>query len=297
MAELTNRLSLPSSIVAAVKADPYKGGGDISVTGLLRPAYQRKLEIEHGRKEDVSDRIWALIGQIGHSILENVPIEDNGTTVREQRLFCDFHLPGVGTKTLSGQFDLIEDHVLTDFKFCSVWTAMSDGKIVWEQQLNMLRYLANAEADSTGDDRYRVRAAQIIAVYRDWSKLRAKVEKDYPKVQIGIVPITLWPEEQVRDFIVREMTRHFLPDPPPCNDEERWKRPDVWAVMKDRRKTATKLCETEDEANEYITKQQKKKTKGAKPKWRVELRKGTFARCENYCAVSSVCPIWNNVPF
>ena len=66
--QLTNRLNLPYALVAAIANDSYVGGGDISVTKLIDSPQIRTL----GRKYndsivvDVSERIWALMGQAVH---------------------------------------------------------------------------------------------------------------------------------------------------------------------------------------------------------------------------------------
>jgi hypothetical protein len=83
--QLTNRLNLPDALVAAIANDSYVGGGDISVTKLIDSPQIRTL----GRKYkdsivvDVSERIWALMGQAVHTVLERA----NTSAVVEQRLF------------------------------------------------------------------------------------------------------------------------------------------------------------------------------------------------------------------
>jgi hypothetical protein len=97
--KITNRLGLPRSIENAVRNDRYsKGDAHISVTGLIGPARKRALEIRHADEitEDVSERIWALMGQIAHGILERA--DDQGFC--EERLFIERH----GWR-ISGQFD------------------------------------------------------------------------------------------------------------------------------------------------------------------------------------------------
>ena len=293
---LTNKLGLPDVIVRAVRNDPYVGGGDISVTRLISPPYQAKLLREHGEIVDVSDRIWALVGQIGHGILERIPADVN--VVREERLF----MPILGW-TVSGQFDLIEGGVLTDFKFTTVWSA--DGKEEWEQQLNllslMLRRLHREGGEvrrngeyvkvEPGDARYHVERAQIIAIFRDWSKLKAKSDRDYPQSQVAVIPVELWPEEKQLEFATERVRLHQQEDPPPCTPEERWARPEVFACMKRGRTVSTKNCASRAEAEQWIAAQQDVE------KFRIEYRPGTFVRCESYCGVASVCPHWNNVVF
>ena len=66
---------------------------------------------------------------------------------------------------------------------------------------------------------------------------------------------------------------------PKCTSEERWAKPDTYAVMKKGRKTALRLLPTEEQAKEYIGDQD----------FSVEFRKGVSTRCEGYCEVSQFC--------
>jgi hypothetical protein len=111
---ITNKLGLPSSIVRAVQNDPYtRGKADISVTGLIGPARKRQLEINHldELEEDAAERLWALLGQIAHGLLERAET----TAVTEERLFIERY-----GWVISGQFDRLcleeveEDESKTD---------------------------------------------------------------------------------------------------------------------------------------------------------------------------------------
>lgn len=97
---LTNRLGLPKSIENAVRNDGYsKGAAHISVTSLIGPARKRAIEMVHADEitEDVADRIWSLMGQVAHGILQRADSED---ALTEQRLFIERH-----GWWISGQFD------------------------------------------------------------------------------------------------------------------------------------------------------------------------------------------------
>jgi hypothetical protein len=296
--KLTNRLNLPASIVSAVANDPYKGGGDISVTKLIQPAYLGQLLRGMGgeREADAADQIWALMGQIGHSILERVTI-DPATSVAEERLYRDVAAPyGAGVKgfrvvKVSGQFDLIENHSLMDFKFTSVYGA--GGKKEWEQQLNLLAALCTGKFLLTGDERYRVDKAQIVAVFRDWQKVKVGTRADYPTSQVAVIPVRLWPYEQQLEFMQERVAQHYSDAPAPCTDEERWATEEVYAVMKKGRKTAVKLFDRQDLAEVFAANKGKDHMVIHRPR--------QFKRCEAYCAAAGACPVWQKqlkqVPF
>ena len=124
--QITNHADLPEAIVEAIRRDPYDPGDcDISVTRLIGPPQLRILERRHADEieEDASDRIWALVGQIGHRILERAEAE----ALAETRLFAQ-----AGGWTVSGQFDrmvLLPDGTLQDYKFTSVWACVMEPSI------------------------------------------------------------------------------------------------------------------------------------------------------------------------
>jgi hypothetical protein len=139
MATITNVHGLPEALVRAVTNDPYVGGGDISVTKLIDSPQIRTLTAKHRDHitTDVSERIWSLLGQGVHTVLERAALRAEGM-VAEQRLFAD-----VLGWSLSGQFDVmaLETGVLSDYKVTTVYKLKNiDG---WTQQLNLLRWLAH----------------------------------------------------------------------------------------------------------------------------------------------------------
>ena len=282
---LTNKLNLPRSIVAAVTNDPYtRGNSDISVTSLIQPPYQRKLRESVEVVEDVSDRIWSLLGQSVHNVLERAYPEGTTDSVVEQRLFG--HVNGW---VVSGQMDVLEAGVLSDFKVTSVWSAK--GKTEWEQQLNLLAWLCRQEYEASDDERFIVKKLQIIAIFRDWVQSKAEFDSgDYPKAQVGVIEIPLWTPEKQAAFVLERVKAHQSATPPVCTDEERWKTEDVYALKKEGRKSAVKLYSDLTEAENAMT--------AAGKGHFVEFRKGEYRRCASYCNVAHECPaLKQEVPF
>lgn len=267
--QLTNRAGLPAPLVRAIENDPYDGGeSDISVTRLIQPPQMRKLMWEHGQEltEDVSERIWALLGQSVHTIIERA--YEGTTAIVERRVYRK-----VAGWNVSGKFDVLEDAILSDYKITSVYAR--DGKREWEEQLNLLRAIALAESDLP-----EIKRLQIVAIFRDWRPKEA-LKEDYPDSQVAIIPVPLWPIDKAVAFLEERVRLHQSDNPPPCTDEERWMQPEKWALMKKGQKRAIKLFEKKPENVELLDGQF----------W--EHRPGAFRRCENYCSVSSVCPQWN----
>lgn len=262
---LTNKAGLPDALVRAVSNDSYsRGDSDISTTQLIDSPLIRQLRIAHANEitEDVSDRIWALLGQSVHTILERANL---GGLV-EQRVGWTFE----GRK-LSGQFDHLENGVLTDYKVTSVWSVIY-GKSSWEDQLNVLAYLCSLNS-------LEVNKLQIVAILRDWQQSKS-MDENYPKTQVVTVPVALWDVERQDAYIRERLAAHFNPSST-CSDAERWKKEDTWAVMKKGRKSALRVLGSEEEAKAWM------QENGGDE---IQHRPGSFNRCESYCSVRPFCP-------
>ncbi len=273
MNHLSNKLGLPEPIVKAVTNDPYSSGkSDFTPSTLNQPPRALALIKANRDKitEDVSDKLWALCGQIGHTILERA----GDPNIVERRFFAK-----VATFTVSAQADLIitgDTAELVDYKFCSIWTVKEGVKPEWTAQANIIRFLASED-----ENPITINKANIIAIFRDWSKPKAQREKDYPQTQVQVLPVTLWSHEKTEQFILERIAahvsaKHYLPL---CTDEERWHTADKWAVLKKGNKRAHRLLDNEQQANAMA----------AQEKMVVEFRPGESKRCENYCAAFPFC--------
>jgi hypothetical protein len=263
---LTNLHGLPDAIFNAVKNDPYTGGGDISVTKLIDAPQRRTLYKKHHSVvvEDVSDRIFSLLGQAVHTVLERAAT----SALVEKRLYAD-----IGGWKLSGQFDRMHlaDGVLQDYKVCS--TYKSTGDISWEEQLNCLRWLAH----KNGHD---VNRLQIVAIFRDWKKSEAKRKEDYPQQPIATIDVNVWTLEETEAFIANRIGLHQKSEAGEvveCSEEERWYSGTTYALMKDGGKRAKKVVPILAELGEIP------------PGHHVEERPGLNRRCEDYCELAPFC--------
>lgn len=287
MTTYTNEHNLPDAMVKALVFDDYDyhAAGDISATGIIQPPRIRQLTKRHRKEitEDVSELIWRMAGSIGHKIVER----GAGPNVfSEERL--TMQLAGW---TITGKVDLMrtavtnidgwntDTYAIEDFKFRSVWAA-KDLKPEDEQQLNIYATLAR-------HNRFCVTELRIISVLRDWSKLRATREKDYPQVGVAVREIPLWEQNIAESFLEYRVIQHQEAEKlsdgnlPMCTQEERWHKPDTWAVKKKGNKRATKVLETHADAAEMI--------RAMGGNFEVEHRLGEDVRCLNYCAVRQFC--------
>jgi len=298
MVTITNNKGFPEALVKAVTNDTYsRGTADRSVTGLLAPPRQAALIERHGGmiSEDVSERTFALYGQLVHLLLERAG-EQSRNAINEERLYAE-----VGGWTISGQTDtltLTEDQrswIISDYKFVTSYKFKRSysGELVipedYEQQLNLYAYLLR-------ENGFKVDGLKIVAIYRDWSKLEAKRDKNYPQLGAETHDIPLWSEDKAKAFIEERVRLHqeamFLGNKyaeaasnlPECTDEERWAKPDKFALMPTAKSArARKLFNSEVDATAWAA------ANNMKPGWVIEHRRGVNTRCESYCLVSEYC--------
>lgn len=277
MVKLLNRLNLPQAFVDAVANDDYSAGeSDITVTALLSPPRQVALKRKHEAElvEDASDRVWNLVGQIGHGILERA----NRVDLVETRFYVNI----LGWK-VGGKFDTLtlENAILSDYKFTTVWK-FSKGEVPLEyiQQLNMLAYILN-------ENGVKVNGLRVIPILRDWSKPEAaRSGEGYPKTNVLNLEVPYWEFSKTKAYMEERVRLHQEArtqvdagqEPSLCTEEERWVKPTMYATKKVGAKRATKLFTTMKEAQDNLG--------GGMI---VEVRKGEDVRCQMYCPVSQFC--------
>jgi len=301
----SNKYNLPLPLYRAMEMGDYKSEPDrISITNLINPPLIRYLTDEYWEEieEDVSDRLWALLGKSIHLVLEKYGylVDEkkelklgeeiqgyNYLTKKERRLKSKkektekrpsieiekkFEIQN-GKWTIVGIADLVDNEVFSieDYKVTSVWSFLLGEKIEWERQLNCYAYLARESG-------YKVNKLFINAILRDW-QVRKSNEKDYPEIPFLRREIRLWkPEEQKR--YIQERLSLFEKAPKQCSDEEKWKHGGNFALMQRGRKKALKIFNNqEDFAHINLMQGQY-----------IEERPAEFTRCKDYCRVSKFCP-------
>jgi hypothetical protein len=279
---ITNKHNLPESIVRAVTNDTYTGpkadSDKISVTTLIGPPRIHFLKCKYWAEltEDVMDSIWKILGSAAHAIMERADSKDS---IQEERM--EKTIDGL---TISGAFDLYDGKTqeLHDYKTTSAYTIVYNptGKEDWIRQMNIYSYLLQ-------DAGFPVKGCKIIAIIRDHSASKALDGGNYPPCPIHIIEIPLWEKEKTEEYIKGRValfkSSKGLADDllPPCTKEEMWEKDGTWAIMKEGRKTAVKVCATELEAKNAYS-----------PGCTIVSRPGSRTRCEGYCPVNKFCNIY-----
>ena len=300
--KITNKSNLPKVIERAVINDPYdSSGSNISTTRLIAPPRIRVLEMRNWDliEDDVSNRIFSLLGQSVHHILERSKLK---VDLAERRLFYKDDKITNGW-TLSGHFDLLSRQGdLTDFKVTSAWAALdalTNGKDEWENQLNVLDFLCrkNQKTLTRYKKEVKVKSLNIMAILRDWSKLKVMQSDNYPRKQVVMIPIRRWSEEEQENYVQARIKLHQDAEKadqlPLCTAKERWRKEDSYALMLDNRKTAKRVLPTREEMDKYMKENKYVEGQGCK----VVFRAGEDVRCQHYCSVNQFCSHFMNVSF
>lgn len=201
--KLTNKYGLPSTVVRALTRSEYsKGESNRSITQLIDSPRVRILRQENweNMEEDVSEKMWAVLGSAAHKMFEETGDDKH---VTEERLFAE-----VEGWVISGAIDVqrIDDGGITimDYKTTSVWSVIL-GKKEWEYQLNCYAYLVRKA------NKLPVTGLKVVAILRDWKARDAEEKHDYPKAPIVEINIPLW-SEQAQDQYIHDLLpkRHHL---------------------------------------------------------------------------------------
>lgn len=284
MVRLTNKRRLPEPIVAAVSNDTYsRGDSDISVTQLISPVQIRRLTEAHADEieEDVADRVWSLLGQAVHSIIERA--SGQADTLAETTVYT--HFDG---KKIKGTVDnvTISQAELADYKCTNVRKVKNNtAPPEWVTQTNIYRWMLQREYGLV------INSLAVIVIFRDWTKYEATRSEEYPQAPSIRLEIPIWSDEQTEAYVSRRLAEHFGSEEIPCTEGEIWAKPTKWAVHKHGRASAVRVFDSEEEANLFTHTIAKDRASHY-----VIVRPGEAVRCSGYCPVATWCKQWEQDP-
>ena len=283
--KITNKLGLPSPFVEAVSRDYQYKDKQYSVTALLKGVREAILQRRHNDEieQDCSEMAWAIFGTAVHSILENA--QEMADELKETKLITK--LPN-GYK-LSGVFDLYKESIATviDYKTATVWKVIYNDWEDYRKQLLIYCW----QLRQIG---FEANSGEIVAFLKDHSKSKAKYDSSYPQQPIYIKHFDFTENDfkEIEAFIIDrfeiiEACENLTDDELPiCTPTERWHKDDTYAVKKEGRKTAIKVCNSSEEAYAYIG------DNNLDSKHYVEERLGADTKCEEYCSCCEYCSHW-----
>jgi hypothetical protein len=187
----------------------------------------------------------------------------------------------VGKWVVSGKFDFVENGRVKDIKTTKTYNwikGSNDEK--YSIQGSIYRWL-NPEIIT--DD-----FVDILMIFTDWSPLKAKVDKDYPKSNILVRTLPLMSLQETERWVrnrLTELERYenaHQNDMPACTPKELWMDAPQYAYYKDpKAQRATKLYDTPQEANAH-------KARDGVPGSKVVERTAEPKFCR-YCEGRTIC--------
>ena len=315
----TNKHNLPESFVNAILTDEHVSLGDISVTQLIDAPQIRMLKKTNDYELDVMDMVTMAIGTGVHTVLERGDLkgvfnsrvlqqasgillelgEEKGAAylvkVIKDKLEQDIDDDVIVEKTLtmeilgwtiSGTFDRYTRSLkkLEDYKTTGASAVMfPETKKSWDAQQNIYAVMLRAND-------LEVEIANIVAILKDWSKMKIMTNKDYPRTPVIIHPIKLIDQDRMMKYIESRVNLHQRAEAGediPCTPKDRWAKKDTYKVKKKGGKRSMRNCDSELAAQAYIEKN-KDKIQG---EVYIEHVPAESFRCKNgYCPVADVCP-------
>ena len=282
--KLTNRLGLPQPIVDAATRDHEYTPKRYSVTQMLKGPREAILARRHSDEieGDVADMAWTIFGSSMHLLLEQS--QESATQLKENYITADMPNGYV----LSGIFDLYDDATgtVTDYKSATVWKVIyGEWDDYREQLLSYVWMLRQIGFDA--------RRGEIVAILKDHSKAKAKFDPDYPDHPFYVIgwdfsdgELAEFGERIAAKFREIERCERLADDDLPlCTPEQRWAKPDQWAVMKQGNKKSSKNFDNEPDAVRYAAKLQEESGR----KCTVEHRPGKDQKCLEYCDCRPFC--------
>ena len=189
--KVTNVLGLPQAFVDAVSVERHNEKGCYSATTILHGACETILQERHYDEieVDASDSIWAVFGSAVHSIFEK---QNTGT---EKEAFYSFP---VSRSKVTGRVDSYDPQTQTlhDFKTASVWKIQFADFDDWYKQGMIYAWLMKKNG-------VEVKRCEFIALLKDHSKSKAKVDPNYPQLPTYIYrfDVTEKALEEIEKFI------------------------------------------------------------------------------------------------
>lgn len=280
--KVTNELGLPQAFINALNLERHNAEGEYSATTLLKSAREVMLTNRHFDEIeiDVADCVWQIWGSAVHLIFERAGIE--GFTEEK------FSVP-VSNSKVTGRVDLydLENETVYDWKTASIWKVQFQDFSDWDKQGLIYAWLMKQNG-------LNVKEIKFVALLKDHSKSKARKDFEYPQkpVVVHTVKATAEALEEIEKYIVskiksfEEAEKLADSDLPLCTKEERWATADKWAIMKTGRKTALKVCESEEEAKSLL------ESMGGT---NIEYRKGESKKCVDYCNCCEFCPFYKSL--
>lgn len=281
--KVTNKLHLPEAFVKAVSVERHNKAGCYSATTLNKGTKEIILQERHWDEftVDASEQVWATFGTAVHAIMEKY---EDGNFHEEK-----FDI-AVSKSRVTGVVDSydMERGIINDWKTASVYKVSKGDFSDWYKQGMTYAWLLK----QNGLD---VRRCRFIALLKDHSMTKAKTDHTYPQSPVFVYEFEVTPEEleQVGERIAAKVKaieaaeKQADDDIEPCTAEERWADGEKWAVMKNGRKSAVRVFDTEIDAENCAGELGNSHY--------VEHRPAVNRKCGDYCLCKNFCNFYKSM--
>jgi hypothetical protein len=310
---LENITNIPLSLAVFFATDDYDHNPDpntISATSIIKPLKQivMGMRVNGGSAStDVSTLIPSRIGTALHtaieaswrskklpetlkrlgipeSVVKRIKINPTADEMTKDTIPVYMELrreKSVQGIKVSGKYDFVAEGRLEDFKSTSVYAWIfksNDEKYI--MQGSIYRWL---NPDIITQDEM-----DIQFIFTDWSKSKARMDKQYPQSRTKRYPLKLKSAAEVESYLSSKIIKikNLIDEPesklPACNDEDLWRSAAVWKYYKDPKKTSrsTKNFDNPTDANSRLIADGNKGI--------VIEMKGQVKAC-NYCNAIDIC--------
>lgn len=328
-AKLTNKYNFPQTIVDAVKIDNHRVAGNVSCSQLIDGPQVRILKRMHDYSEDVSEKLYALMGTALHGILEraNMPEvrkrafiltaetimqeaekmeKDNVEKATQLKAAANYifklvpvFFPELNSRYLFektmqlnfGDMDLYGTFDLYDKETGILYDYKFCSVYAWifPESRKKWKQQMSVYASLLVKEGYPVNGLRIMAFFRDWSDSGKLRNKDYPESQLMEIFIELRPMEEIDAFIAKRINIHREAE---HGNVAECTGGDRWASSDQFAVLLTggkKALRLFDNKDLAHSFISETQHKYAKNLW-LQVRPGKSVRCERFCPVSSVCP-------
>ena len=278
--EYTNKNDISLPLAVFLMHDKYKHDdrpNAISATALIKPIRQTILIRQNpteAKTIDISELVASRMGSAIHKgceeawtdpdtikkalilfgmsedAIKNMKINPESTVEGETAVYVEQRVEKtIGNFIISGQYDLVLDGALNDFKSTSVWAYIYESNVdSYIKQGSIYKWLS--------PDKITSDYINISYIFTDWSAVRAREKKDYPQFKAITRKYALWSVEETENWIMNRVntlnTLWKTPQEnlPECTDEELWATQTTYKYYKNSNKLdrSTKNFDTMDEA-------------------------------------------------
>lgn len=200
-----------------------------------------------------------------------------------------FEVP-LSKSKITGQVDSydMENATIYDWKTASVWKVQLKDFADWRLQGLAYAWLLTKSG-------LAVNKCRFVALLKDHSKTKAKNDREYPQSPVYVYEFDVTPddlaatERRITNKVAEIEAAYKLADDEieECSAAERWADGEKWAVMKNGRKSAVKLFDSEADADAFAGEMGNSHY--------VEHRPAVSRKCADYCPCKDFCNFYKAI--